>query len=252
MVIEGDRISEAIWQQLEIGSFRGDIPLWLEIASRRSVPILELGSGTGRVALQLARAGHRVVALECEQDLCDHLERESTRSNLPVSVVRGAFPEPVAIADLPGLLIAPMQFANLFSPQTFADGIAHLVGHSGDRPHLVLAVLDDRRLVEGEHLLAGLPDMVDLDGRLLSSRVTKLRTDRERISLHRLREIVESDGTRHTAHLETTLWRHRRHSLEEVLSRLGYRFEEGMSLEGEGGMAPSEVMVFVPEETIRR
>ncbi len=41
-----------------------DLPLYHELASRQAGPVLELGCGTGRVALALARAGHRVSGLD--------------------------------------------------------------------------------------------------------------------------------------------------------------------------------------------
>lgn len=41
-----------------------DLPLWLELARQLGGPVLELGCGSGRVLLQLARAGYMVIGLE--------------------------------------------------------------------------------------------------------------------------------------------------------------------------------------------
>ena len=41
-----------------------DLPFWLGLASERSGPVLELGCGSGRVLLQLAREGHRAVGVD--------------------------------------------------------------------------------------------------------------------------------------------------------------------------------------------
>lgn len=41
-----------------------DLPFWLRLASESEGPILELGCGTGRVALRLAQAGHTVFGLD--------------------------------------------------------------------------------------------------------------------------------------------------------------------------------------------
>jgi SAM-dependent methyltransferase len=41
-----------------------DIGLWLSFAGRTNRPVLEVGTGTGRVAIALARAGHAVTAID--------------------------------------------------------------------------------------------------------------------------------------------------------------------------------------------
>jgi hypothetical protein len=52
--------TEVVWHDLECGAYRADLPLWRELAARARFgsPILDVGAGTGRVALDLARAGH--------------------------------------------------------------------------------------------------------------------------------------------------------------------------------------------------
>jgi SAM-dependent methyltransferase len=41
-----------------------DLPFWLELAARQGNPLLELGCGTGRVLLPLAKAGYQVYGLD--------------------------------------------------------------------------------------------------------------------------------------------------------------------------------------------
>jgi len=41
-----------------------DLPFWLELAARQGNPLLELGCGTGRVFLPLAKAGYQVYGLD--------------------------------------------------------------------------------------------------------------------------------------------------------------------------------------------
>jgi SAM-dependent methyltransferase len=60
---------EIIWHDLECGSYRADLPLWRELAQAQDGAILDVGAGTGRVALDLARAGERVTALDLDPDL---------------------------------------------------------------------------------------------------------------------------------------------------------------------------------------
>ena len=46
-----------------------DLPLYEALAHRYGDPILEVGAGTGRIAVPLARAGHTVVALEPSSEM---------------------------------------------------------------------------------------------------------------------------------------------------------------------------------------
>jgi SAM-dependent methyltransferase len=65
---------DVVWHDLECGSYRADLPVWRELAERYGDPILDIGAGTGRVALDLARAGHRVTALDLDPDLLGTLQ----------------------------------------------------------------------------------------------------------------------------------------------------------------------------------
>ncbi len=67
----GEDREHVIWHDLECGGYRADLALWRELAqqaraAREPAPILDIGAGTGRVALALARAGHCVTALDLD------------------------------------------------------------------------------------------------------------------------------------------------------------------------------------------
>ena len=63
-----------IWHDLECGGYRADLPLWRELAASTATgPAAAPGcstsaAGSGRVAIDLARAGHRVTALDADAD----------------------------------------------------------------------------------------------------------------------------------------------------------------------------------------
>ena len=82
---------EVAWHDLECGGYTEDLPLWRELAASRAdgpvARVLELGAGTGRVSLDLARAGHEVTALEISPALLGAL-RERARG-LPLRAVAG-------------------------------------------------------------------------------------------------------------------------------------------------------------------
>jgi SAM-dependent methyltransferase len=61
----------AEFYQLYTRDFRKDIPIYLEFAAKVGGPVLEIGCRTGRVACQLAGAGHDVLAIDTERPMLE-------------------------------------------------------------------------------------------------------------------------------------------------------------------------------------
>lgn len=61
--------------------FSADLPFWHRLARRHGDPILELGSGTGRVLFDLARAGHRITGVDNDPAMLQH-----TAANMPEEI----------------------------------------------------------------------------------------------------------------------------------------------------------------------
>lgn len=55
-----------------------DLPYWLELARRQGSPILELGCGTGRVLLPLAKAGYQTTGLDNDPRMLEFLRSQVT------------------------------------------------------------------------------------------------------------------------------------------------------------------------------
>ena len=55
----------------------GDLDLYLALAARADGPVLELAAGTGRLAVPLARAGHRVTAVDIDPAMLARLRRRA-------------------------------------------------------------------------------------------------------------------------------------------------------------------------------
>src|SRR5215213_11584710 len=101
---------DALWHDLECGAYGEDLPLWRALAAEAGGPVLDVGAGTGRVALHLAAAGVPVVALDAEARLLEALEHRA--AGLPVETVVGdarAFTLERRVA----LVLVPMQTLQL-------------------------------------------------------------------------------------------------------------------------------------------
>ncbi len=108
----GARMSReaVIWHDLECGSYTADLPYWHALAERHPGAVLDVGAGTGRVALALARAGHAVVALERDATLAAELARRA--GSLPIEVHRADACDFVLDSRV-ALAIVPMQTIHL-------------------------------------------------------------------------------------------------------------------------------------------
>src|SRR6185295_5838623 len=68
--MSSERVERVIWHDVECGGYEADLPLWKELAAESDGPILELGCGTGRVVLHLARVTEKlVIGLDVDDEL---------------------------------------------------------------------------------------------------------------------------------------------------------------------------------------
>lgn len=77
-----DYTSFAELYDLFYDDFTEDIEMYLGFAARTSGSILEIGSGTGRVALALAEEGHAVVGLELSEAMRAVAQRKADRAGM--------------------------------------------------------------------------------------------------------------------------------------------------------------------------
>ena len=103
--------AKVIWHDVECGRYTADLDLWRELARETGGRVLDVGAGTGRVALDLARAGHEVTALDNDPDLLAELAERA--GDLPVeTVVADAAGFDAGEAAF-GLVAVPMQTIQL-------------------------------------------------------------------------------------------------------------------------------------------
>jgi len=70
-------------------SFRDDIGLWLSFAGRTDRPVLEVGCGTGRIALELARAGYTVTGIDPSPSMLDVARAKAEADAIDVNFIEG-------------------------------------------------------------------------------------------------------------------------------------------------------------------
>lgn len=185
-----------IWHDLECGQYTADLELWRELADRTAPggePILEIGAGTGRVSLDLARHGHAVTAVERDPDLLAALSERA--ADLSVSAV-GADARAFGLSRRDfALCLVPMQTVQLMGGPPGRLALLRAVRtHLRDGGVLACALVEDIEPFDArsEHLQLE-PELARWGGALYSSAPVRVSigTRRIRIELERRTEDTE-------------------------------------------------------------
>jgi SAM-dependent methyltransferase len=179
----------AIWHDVECGGYDADLPLWEELAAGAAGPVVELGCGTGRVALHLARRGHRVIGVDRDRALIDELGRRA--GQLPLTPLAADACE-FALEEEAALVLAPMQLLQLLPNR--ADRLACLArvrAALGPGGRFAVAIVEGLPEGNGERPL---PDVREVDGWVFSSLPVEAAVAEEEIVLRRLRQTVSPAG----------------------------------------------------------
>ncbi|HEV2980922.1 MAG TPA: class I SAM-dependent methyltransferase [Solirubrobacteraceae bacterium] len=177
---------QVIWHDLECGAYRADLALWLELAQRQRGPVLEIGAGSGRVSLHLARGGYAVTALDREPALLDALrERDDGATVRTVCVDARHF-------SLDGerfaLCVVPMQTVQLLDGagrRSLFSNVRAVLNADGLLACAILGRVQPFDCARGD--LGPAPDTAVVDGVLYSSRATRVTLDGRRVTIERER-----------------------------------------------------------------
>jgi SAM-dependent methyltransferase len=180
----------AIWHDVECGAYEADLRLWEELADQAGGPVLDLGCGTGRVALHLASRGHRVLGLDSDAGLVEVLAQRS--GELPVEAEVGDARAFELGAEF-GLALAPMQVLQLFADsEARIDCLRCAAAHLRPGGLLAAAIVDE--LPTADAASAPLPDAREVGGWVYSSLPLETVVDGDAIVVRRLRQAVSPDG----------------------------------------------------------
>ena len=211
-----------IWHDLECGAYGADLALWRRLADRHGDPVLDVGAGTGRTTIELARAGHEVTALDLVPELIAELVRRA--GDLPITAVVSDARE-FNLGRRFSLIVVPMQTVQLLGGaeghRRFLEAAGRHLRRGGMLAIAITANLECFGPDDGLPLPT--PDMTELDGVVYSSQPIAVREERDGFVLERLRERITVDGRRIAEHDAVRLDRLTADQLEAVAQRAGLR-----------------------------
>jgi SAM-dependent methyltransferase len=231
-----------IWHDVECGGYEADLPLWRALAREAGGPILDVGAGTGRVALHLARAGHAVIALDRDRHLLAALHERALAAELDI---------PIAESDAVGfdlgeqrfaLIIVPMQTIQLLGAEQRTGFLAAAHRHLEPGGLLAMAIAD---ALEGydDGAEMPLPDLGDRDGWRFVSQPVAVRSVEGGVRIERVRQAVSPDLVRSSEPDEIVLGHLTVEMLEDEGRALGFEPEAVREVAGTEEHVGSEVVV---------
>ena len=196
-----------IWHDVENGGYDADLALWRELARKAGGPILDLGAGTGRVALDLADCGYDVSALDSDEALLEELARRAGERGLDVDCIRADARSLAAIGRF-ALVIAPMQFVQILGgPAARGELLAGVAACLCPGGTFAAAIANLDEAVAAEEAAPPLPDVGERRGWIYSSLPLDVRPEPGGVAVEWLRQKVSPAGTvteeRHTQVLDT-------------------------------------------------
>ena len=106
-----------IWHDVECASYDADLDLWRALADEHPGELLDIGCGTGRVALDLAALGHDVTGLDSDPALLAALAARARARGLRVRTTV-ADARSFDLGRRVALAIAPMQVVQLLGGES--------------------------------------------------------------------------------------------------------------------------------------
>lgn len=127
------------------GLLAGDVDFYLDFAKDTHDPILELGVGTGRIALPMAAAGHDVVGIDLSAAMLGVARGKlASRPELAdrVTLIEASMTDFDLRRVFPLALIPARSFQHVVEPQLQRRALDHVRRHLAVGGHLILDLFD--------------------------------------------------------------------------------------------------------------
>jgi SAM-dependent methyltransferase len=208
-----------IWHDVECGSYAADLSLWEELAGQAEGPVLDLGCGSGRVALHLGRRGHRVLAVDRDPELVSALTERATELPIEAMVCDA---RQLELGNRFSLALAPMQLMQLLSgPQDRMECLRRVSDHLQPEGKAAMAIVE--QMPDPEPGPPPLPDVAEIDGWIYSSLPIDTGLQDDAILVRRLRQTVSPEGELSDAIDEIRLRRLSAERLEAEAAEVGLK-----------------------------
>jgi trans-aconitate methyltransferase len=232
--VKVERARESVvWHDVECGGYAADLPLWEELADAAGGPVLELGCGTGRVSLHLARRGHEVWGIDSDPELIAELRERGDRERLELHAEQ-AEASHFQLDRRFGLIMAPMQLIQLLPDRDarvrcLDSAAAHL--NAGGTVALAIVEAGETEVPSSPLL----PDVREVGSWVYSSQPLGAIRDADGLTVERLRQIVDPAG-----------------HLEESRDSVRLQLLSAAELEDEGraaGLSPARRQLIEPTDS---
>jgi SAM-dependent methyltransferase len=189
-------MTAAVWHDVECGRYAADLPLWADLAREAGGPVLDVGAGTGRVALRLAAAGHEVTALDRDAELLGVLRERAAAAGLNVRTVVGDAAGFDFGERAYALVAVPMQTIQLLPGAAERAGFFASARRAVAPGGLVALAIAEELESFDDGTVMPLPDVAEHDGWRYVSQPTAVRERPDGTQIERTRHTVAPGGER--------------------------------------------------------
>jgi SAM-dependent methyltransferase len=185
-------LDATVWHDLECGRYTADLPYWRRLAKAYGGPVLDVGAGAGRVAIDLARQGHDVTALDHDPELLNALASRAKRARVRVKTVL-ADARDFRLGQTFPLIVIPMQTIQLLGAEGRARLLRRAAAHLAAGGRLAAAITEHFDLYDAGGGQTGLlpdADVLETGGTVYVSQPTAVTQTADGFILERRREAL--------------------------------------------------------------